>query len=66
MSHSLAPLALLTACLALMACGERETRPADETVFREPVRALDKARAVEDQAEERKRELDRKIEGQAR
>jgi hypothetical protein len=64
MRHSLAPLALLTACLALVACGERETRAADETVFREQVRGLDKARALEDQAEERKRELDRKIEGQ--
>jgi hypothetical protein len=50
------------ACLALSACGERrEPVPADETVFKEQVRALEKARSVEEQAEARKRELDEKM-----
>ena len=52
----------LTAALALAACGEpREPRPLEETVLQEQVRALDKARAVEDQVDERKRELDRQL-----
>jgi hypothetical protein len=56
------PVILLAACLALAACGEkREPGPADETVFKEQVRALDKARTVEDEAEARKRELDRRV-----
>jgi hypothetical protein len=61
---SLFRLALLcTAALALAACGEpREPRPLEETVLKEQVRALDKARAVEDQVDERKRELDRQLE----
>ena len=61
---SLFRLALLcTAALALAACGEpREPRPLEETVLKDQVRALDKARAVEDQVDERKRELDRQLE----
>lgn len=57
-------LALLcSAALALVACGEpREPRPLEETVLKDQVRALEKARAVEDQAAERKRELDRQME----
>jgi hypothetical protein len=54
---------LLTAALALAACGEpREPRPLEETVLKDQVRAMEKARAVEDQADERKRELDRQLE----
>lgn len=56
-------LALLcSATLALAACGEpREPRPLEETVLKDQVRALDKARAVEGQLDERKGELDRQI-----
>jgi hypothetical protein len=58
--------ALCAACLALVACGEPPPPPpVDETVFRDQVRALDKARGVEDQLEERKRELDRQVERDA-
>jgi hypothetical protein len=53
---------LLAAGLALGGCGERP-QSADETVFKDQVRALERARTVEEQAEERKRELDRQIEG---
>ena len=55
---------MLIGCGLLAAgCGpEREPRPADETVFKEQVRALDRARSVEEEAEARKRELDRRIE----
>lgn len=57
-----ATIALLAACLALAACGNRaEPPPVEETVFKDQVRALDKARAVEGQAEERKRELDKQL-----
>lgn len=56
-------IAVAVACLALTACGERrEPVPVDETVFKEQVRALEKARSVEEQAEARKRELDKKME----
>jgi hypothetical protein len=57
-------LALIcSAALALAACGEpREPRPLEETVLKDQVRALDKARAVEGQLDERKRELDRQME----
>lgn len=56
-------ITLAVACLALTACGERrEPGPVEETVFKDQVRALEKARAVEDEAEARKRELDRRIE----
>jgi len=58
--------ALCAACLALIACGEPPPPPpVDQTVFRDQVRALDKARGVEDQLEERKRELDRQLERDA-
>ena len=57
-----AVLMLLVACLALVACGERrEPPPVDETVFKDQVRALEKARSVEELAEERKRELDKRV-----
>lgn len=60
------PLRLALVCsaaLALAACGEpREPRPLEETVLKDQVRAMEKARAVEDQADERKRELDRQLE----
>lgn len=55
--------ALLAACLAMAACGEPpEPPPVEETVFKDQVGALDKARAVEELNEERKRELDEKLE----
>jgi hypothetical protein len=56
-------LALLcSAALVLAACGEpREPRPLEETVLKDQVRALEKARAVEGQLDERKRELDRQM-----
>lgn len=58
-----AALLLLIACLALAACGERpEPPPVEETVFKDQVEALDKAREIETRAEERKRELDRQLE----
>lgn len=61
MTHP-ALLVLLLAALGLAACGERpEPRPVDETVFKDQVRALDKARSVEDEVEKRKRELDRQL-----
>jgi len=61
MTHP-ALLVLLLAALGLAACGERRApRPVDETVFRDQVRALDKARSVEDEVEKRKRELDRQL-----
>lgn len=55
---------VLSAALALVAgCAERpEPPPVEETVFKEQVEALDKAREVEAQAEQRKRELDRQVE----
>jgi hypothetical protein len=65
MRHA-APVALLAACIALAACGERhQPKPADETVFRDQVRALDRARDAAEEAEKRKRELDRHIEDDA-
>lgn len=55
--------ALCAMCFALAACGERpEPKPVEETVFKDQVRALEKAREVEDQLEERKRELERELE----
>jgi hypothetical protein len=63
MSHPMLLVAVLAICLGLAACGERrEPRPVDETVFKEQVRALEKAEAVEDQLEQRKRELDKQLE----
>lgn len=61
MNHP-ALVTLLAAGLVLAACGERrEPPPVDETVFKDQVRALDKARSVEEQAEQRKRELDERL-----
>ena len=61
MKHPALPV-LLLAVLALTACGERRAPPpVDETVFKDQVRALDKARAVEDELGKRKRELDRQL-----
>ncbi len=50
--------------LALVAgCGERpEPPPVEETVFKDQVQALDKARAVEEEALKRKREIDAQLE----
>lgn len=57
-----APITLLAAGLLLAACGEKqEPPPVEDTVFKDQVRALDKARSVEEQAEERKRALDRQL-----
>lgn len=62
---STARIISLLVSLALTGCGEPppppEPRPVEETVFKEQVQALDKARAVEGDLEERKRELDRRI-----
>jgi hypothetical protein len=53
---------LLLAGLALAGCGEsRKPRSADETVFKDQVQALERARSVEEEAEKRKQELDRRI-----
>lgn len=53
----------LAACLALAACGEpRPPPPVEETVFKDPVDALQKAREVETRSAERKRELDERLE----
>lgn len=50
--------------LALVAgCGERpEPPPVEETVLKEQAEALDKARAVEEEMQKRKRELDQQVE----
>jgi hypothetical protein len=62
MSHPAVTVTLM-ACLVLAACGERrEPGPADETVFKDQVRALERARDAAEEAEARKRELDRQIE----
>lgn len=56
---------LLLTCLAMAGCGESpppEPRPVDETVFKEQVQALDKARSVEGELEKRKREIDGQVE----
>jgi hypothetical protein len=55
---------VLLGALALVAgCGERpEPPPVEETVFKDQVQALDKAREVEEQAEKRKREIDAQLE----
>lgn len=56
---------MLVAGLVLGGCGDpppREPRGAEETVFKDQVRALERAQAVEQEAEARKRELDRRIE----
>jgi hypothetical protein len=56
-------IALLGALALVAGCGERpEPPPVEETVFKDQVRALDKAREVEEQAEKRKREMDAQLE----
>jgi hypothetical protein len=56
-------VALLGALALVAGCGERpEPPPVEETVFKDQVRALDKAREVEEQAEKRKREIDAQLE----
>ena len=56
------PLLVIGACVLLAGCGERpEPPPVEETVFKDQVRALDKAREVEEQAEKRKREIDAQL-----
>ena len=52
-------LILAMAVLVLVACGPPDPPPAPEdTVYGDQIKALDKARAVEDDVEARKRELD--------
>jgi len=50
--------------LAIVAgCGERpEPPPVEETVFKDQVEALDKARAVEEEMDKRKRDIDQQLE----
>jgi hypothetical protein len=53
---------LLLAALALVACGPPDPPPAPEdTVYGDQIKALDKARAVEDDVQARKRELDERM-----
>lgn len=55
---------VLAGVLALIAgCGQRpEPPPVEETVLKEQVEAMDKARAVEEEMQKRKRELDQQVE----
>ena len=56
-------LVLLGALALVAGCGERpEPPPIEDTVFRDQVQALDKAREVEEQAEKRKRDIDAQLE----
>ena len=56
-------LVLLGALALAAGCGERpEPPPIEDTVFRDQVQALDKAREVEEQAEKRKRDIDAQLE----
>ena len=56
-------LGLLGALALVAGCGERpEPPPIEDTVFRDQVQALDKAREVEEQAEKRKRDIDAQLE----
>ena len=53
---------MLLAALALVACGPPDPPPAPEdTVYGDQIKALDKARAVEDDVQARKRELDERM-----
>lgn len=53
---------VLGALLLVAGCGERPAPPlVEETVLKEQVEALDKARAVEEQAQQRKREIDERL-----
>lgn len=55
---------VLAGVLVLIAgCGQRpEPPPVEETVLKEQVEAMDKARAVEEEMQKRKRELDQQVE----
>ncbi len=59
-----ASVVVVLGVLAFVAgCGERpEPPPVEETVFKDQVEALDKARAVEEQMEKRKRDIDQQLE----
>lgn len=59
-----ASVVVVLGVLAVVAgCGERpEPPPVEETVFKDQVEALDKARAVEEQMEKRKRDIDQQLE----
>lgn len=56
----------LLTCLAMAGCGEPppppEPPPVDQTVFKDQVQALERARSVESELEQRKREIDRQVE----
>ena len=50
------------ACLVLSACGPREPPPEPEdTVFGDQIKTLDKARGVQDDFDQRKRDLDERM-----
>ncbi len=54
---------LAFACLVLAACGPREPPPEPEdTVFGDQIKTLDKARGVQDDFDQRKRDLDERME----
>lgn len=58
-----AALLSLAACLALVACGDPPPPPpVEETIFKDQVGALEKAREIESKAGERKRALDEQLE----
>lgn len=65
MRFHIGTLALLT-CLATVGCSEPapppEPPPVDQTVFKEQVQAIDRARSVESELEQRKRDVDRQVE----
>jgi len=53
---------LMLAAGALVACGPPDPPPAPEdTVYGDQIKALEKARSVEDDVEARKRELDERM-----
>ena len=55
-------IVLALAAGALAACGPPDPpKTPEDTVFGDQVKALDKARSVEDEAEARKRELDERM-----
>jgi hypothetical protein len=58
------PVLLLAALGLLAACGRSETDQAPVKLFESQKQALDKAKAVEQQQQERSQELQRKMEEQ--